>query len=794
VPKTRARLIANLDEKALYIRHPYSSRPGTKPHLISAEEPAAVPPEAIIPRDRVIDLTDRLRPDGGLEWDVPPGEWTILRFGRTSNGANTRPAPLAGLGLECDKFDPAALDAHFKDYIEPLLADLGPLPKDRSSGWTMLHIDSWEMGAQNWSRDFRAEFLRRRGYDLWPFLPAYTGRIVESPSVTDRFLWDLRQTAQELVVENHAVHLKELGRRYGFGLSIEPYDMNPCADLTLGGVADVPMGEFWADGYGFNTAYSVIEAVSVAHTNSRPIVAAESFTADDREAWRLYPGNMKAQADWAFSMGLNRLVFHRYAHQPWLDRRPGMTMGPYGVHYERTQTWWEMAAAWNLYLARCQFMLRRGLPVADICYLTPEGAPLVFVPPPSALSGRQPVPDRRGYNFDGCAPEVLLAQMKVRDGRLVLPDGMSYSMLVLPEVKAMTPALLRKVKELVDAGATVIGSPPERSPSLTGYPDCDKDVARLAAEMWGGSESASGAHGRAIRTPRPPKKPAADEPVILYGEYDDVAAVMARLGIPPDFESDAPLRFSHRREAGTDIYFVANPQDDRVEALCVFRVSGKKASIWEPLSGKIWPASPVRTEDGRSRILLPLEQHGSRFVVFEPGRARAGSAPEELSPDLERVGEITGPWEVRFPLGSGAPEKIILPAPVDLAAHPDESVRHFSGIATYGCTFQAPPEAERVFLDLGRVAVMARVSVNGRELGTLWKAPFRLDITSALRPGENRLEIAVANLWVNRLIGDAALPPESRVAWTTWNPYKKDSPLPESGLLGPVTLLRPTRR
>jgi hypothetical protein len=793
VPKTPAGLIANLDEKALFIRHPYSSRPRTWPHLIPAVEPAEALPEEIIPRQSIIDLTDRLQPDGRLEWDVPPGEWTILRFGRTSNGANTRPAPLAGLGLECDKFDPAALDAHFKDYIETLLADLGPLPKDRRSGWTMLHIDSWEMGAQNWSREFRSEFQRRRGYDPLPFLPAYTGRIVESREITERFLWDLRLTAQELVIENHAVHLKELGRRYGFSLSIEPYDMNPCADLSLGGVADVPMGEFWADGYGFNTAYSVIEAVSVAHTNGRPVVAAESFTAEKGEAWLLHPGAMKAQADWAFSMGLNRLVFHRYAHQPWLDRRPGMTMGPYGVHYERTQTWWEMAASWHLYLARCQFMLRRGLPVADICYLTPEGAPQVFVPPASALSGRQPVPDRWGYNFDGCAPEVLLAQIKVRDGRLVLPDGMSYSMLVLPEVEAMTPGLLKKVKELVDGGATVVGSPPARSPSLSGYPDCDGDVARLASEMWGKEAPDPGAGGRVIRTPRPPKNTAADEPRVLYGQYEDVAAVLAEMGIPPDFEAEAALRYTHRREAETDIYFVANPQDSWVEASCVFRVSGKSPSIWDPLTGKIWPASPVREDDGRTRCWLSFEPHGSRFVVFQPGGAASGSPTEETFPALETIGEVPGPWEVRFPSGFGAPEKIILPAPSDLSEHPDEGVKHFSGVATYSCAFQLPADASHVILDLGRVSVMARVTVNGREIGTLWKAPFRLEITPALKPGENRLEIAVANLWINRLIGDRALPPESRVAWTTWNPFDAASPLPESGLLGPVTLLRPRK-
>ncbi|RPI48573.1 MAG: hypothetical protein EHM56_13500, partial [Chloroflexi bacterium] len=385
------------------------------------------------------------------------------------------------------------LDAHFEAFIGTLLREIGPRPSNRTAGWTMLHIASWDMGAQNWSARFRDEFQRRRGYDPLPYLPAMTGRIVESLEISERFLWDIRQTAQELVVENHAQHLKTLGRRHGFGLSIEPYDMNPCSDLSLGGVADVPMCEFWAQGYGFNTAFSCIEAVSIAHTLGRPVVAAESFTSDDKEAWRLHPGAMKPQADWAFCMGINRLVFHRYAHQPWLDRSPGMTMGPYGVHYERTQTWWPMVGAWHTYLARCQAMLRRGRPVADICYLAPQGAPHVFRPPASALAGAGPVPDRKGYNFDGCAPETLLAGATVKRGQLVLPSGVTYRVLVLPDMETMTPALVRKVRDLVRAGATVIGPRPLKSPSLSDYPRCDQEVQRLASELWG-PDSPDGKH------------------------------------------------------------------------------------------------------------------------------------------------------------------------------------------------------------------------------------------------------------------------------------------------------------
>jgi hypothetical protein len=478
--------IGDIDEKALYVRAPYSSQPNVKPYLPNHTEYPEVHAGDTIEQRRVIDLTGRLAFNERMVWNVPEGRWSILRFGRTATGANTRPAPLPGLGLECDKLDTIALNAHFEEFVGTLLRELGPVDNSRKTGWTMLHIDSWEMGAQNWTGAFREEFRHRRGYDLLPYLPTITGRIVRSREISERFLWDLRQTANELVLENHAMHLKELGARHGFGLSIEPYDMTPCADMSLGSIADVPMSEFWL--YGFNTSYSVIEATSIAHTCGRPIIAAEAFTSTDEERWQAYPGMMKALGDWALCAGINRFAFHRYQHQPWADVRPGMTMGPYGVHWERTQTWWSMVPAYHRYLSRCQFMLRQGLPVADVCYLVAEGAPHVFRPPVSAMRVSPHAaarPDRLGYNFDGIAPDVLIARLSVKDSLLVLPDGMSYRVLALPEQETMTPSLLRKIKSLVQAGATVIGPAPRRSPSLSGFPACDAEVQDLAHEVWG---------------------------------------------------------------------------------------------------------------------------------------------------------------------------------------------------------------------------------------------------------------------------------------------------------------------
>ncbi|MCX7006303.1 MAG: glycosyl hydrolase, partial [Kiritimatiellaeota bacterium] len=477
-PAEGARL-TDADEKALYFREPYSSKKGVKPFLPMPAEFAALPAAQCIATNGLLDLTAKRASDGRLTWDVPAGNWTILRFGRTTTGQTTRPAPQPGLGLESDKFSRAALDAHYAAFIGELLKEVGPRKKT-DAGLTMIHFDSWEMSSQNWSENFRAEFRQRRGYDPLPFLPALLGRVVQSAEISERFLWDLRQVAQELVVTNHAVRLKELGAQSNLRLSIEPYDLNPTSDLELGGVADVPMCEFWSKGFGFPAEFSCFEASSIAHTLGRSVVGAEAFTSMPGEDWRQYPGAMKDQTDWALCCGINRFTIHRYQHQPWLDRWPGMTMGAHGVYWERTQTWWDMVPAYHAYLSRCQALLRRGAPVSDILYLAGEGAPHVFRPPASALLPG--LPDRRGYNFDGCAPSTLLLAT-VHDGRIVLP-GASYRVLVLPRFATMTPALLGKIKTLVAAGATVVGAPPQKSPSLQNFPQCDAEVQKLAAEIW----------------------------------------------------------------------------------------------------------------------------------------------------------------------------------------------------------------------------------------------------------------------------------------------------------------------
>lgn len=490
--------IGDLAEKALYTRGSYSSqilgpfttRSWVRPFLPSNTSYPVLAAEDCITQNQVRNLTSSLGPGGHLQWDVPAGDWIILRAGRSITAQTTRPAPRPGLGFETDKFSREAIDHHFDAYYAKLLKRIGSR-RHPNSGLTTLHYDSWEMSSQNWTPHFQDEFQKRRRYDPVKFLPAFGGYVVDDEQTTERFLWDVRQTAQELVIANQALRLRELGHQNGLQLALEPYDLNPCSDLELGSVADVPMAEFWSRFGEINTDWSVVESTSIAHTNGRGIVAAEAFTAESAEHWLQHPASMKNQGDWAFCAGINRIVFHRFQAQPIEGRYPGMTMGPdggYGVHWDRTQTWWDMVPAYHLYLSRCQSMLRRGLFVADVLYLIPEGAPHVFLPPPSAFLPGD-MPDRRGYNFDGCSPGTLIASASVKDGDIIFPDGMNYRLLVLPHVETMTPQLLRKIADLVEQGASVIGMPPRSSPSLSDYPQGDTTVQQLAAKLWGDQRS-----------------------------------------------------------------------------------------------------------------------------------------------------------------------------------------------------------------------------------------------------------------------------------------------------------------
>jgi hypothetical protein len=760
------------------------------------------PAERIIAASSVRDLT------GLKEWDAPPGDWTVLRFGHTSTGRLNHPVDPRTAGLECDKLSRAAVEAHFRHGpIAAALADAAAAGHaDRR--FQFIFLDSWEAGGANWTPLMREEFRRRRGYDPLTWLPVLTGRVIESIEASERFGWDFRRTIADLVADKHYGTFRELAAAHGLGVYAEAVGAGTrtVADqLQSKGRVTIPMAEFWVNG---RPSDDTKEAASAAHIHGQNIAAAEAFTAAAAHAnWTNDPASLKATGDAQFCRGINRIVFHRYAHQPWLDRAPGMTLGFWGIQFERTNTWWEPGAAWMDYLARCQFMLQRGQFVADLCYFYGEGAP-------ASLNSAtlDPAPPR-GYDFDACDAETL-QRMTVRDGRLVLPGGMSYRALVLPRSDRMSLPMLRHLRELVRAGATVIGPRPAKSPSLADGPTADATLEAIARELWGDDSTPRGT-AHAFGTGR-------------IGENLPLASA---LGVPPDFACDAAaLQFIHRRDGDTDLYFLSNQSPAAVAAQCTFRVAGRAPELWHADTGARETLAAYEEHDGRTTLRLALEAAGSVFVVFRaPASGFDPIVGERLAGDFEtlvregdgavlrsehagprtfvsargkRFGaavprlpaplEIGGPWSLRVPAKPGAAVVLTLPQLTSWTDTADEAVKYFSGTATYTRSIHVPPDflgaGKRVWLDLGVVKNLARVALNGRALGTLWKPPFRVDITAAAQPGENRLELQVTNLWPNRLIGDQRLPEAQRTTWTTWQPYRADSPLLPSGLLGPVVV------
>ncbi len=864
-----------LNEVELHADNRIEDIPG-KAAFIRMETTAGEPqsmPQTAVPRHSILDISRHMDATGRLTWDAPAGKWTILRIGHTATGKMNHPAPADSSGLECDKLSKKAVEVQFENLVAKLLEDQKAVG---ASSLKLLHIDSWETGSQNWTPGFREEFEKRRGYDLLPYLVTVTGRPVESLEVSERFFWDLRRTAADLLLENYAEHMKELGHQHGLQLSIEGYGSGPYDDVEYGGRADVPMTEMWTGmPFWFDLLPGWCKAMaSSAHLYGSKVLMSETFTAEPVGArWQNHPYQLKALGDYTFTLGINRIVFHRYAMQPWTNRFPGMTFGAFGIHHERTNTWWEQSRAWHDYLSRCQFLLQQGQFVADVAYLGPEGSPYTFPKPENLVPPMPP-----GYDFDDIPPEVILDRASVRNGRLEFPTGMSYRVLVLPVGKTMTPRLLRKLRELVAEGLTIMGPPPSNSPGLTNYPHADEEVATLSAELWGACD------GNAVTENRLGKGR------VVWGKT--LLDVLTSLGAGADFSCrEATLgehiRYIHRSNNGADIYFVASGLPAAKRFLCSFRVTGKRPEFWWPDTGRTEPVTIYDEQNGVTTIPIPLDPTGSVFVVFKSGPLlpdrilsvrrnevemsglTSRELPEhQLEHELGRITiaedeskevrlealekgkyiiktsrdrsleadvaaipgpiEISGPWQLEFPAGWGAPPRVTLEKLISWPDHPDSGVRYLSGAATYRRKFDIPKtlplKDHRVYLDLGRVAVIAELKVNGQDLGILWKPPFRSDITTMVRAGANDLEVKVVNLWPNRLIGDEHLPddcewiaagtppnltphtwgpviarwpqwlldgkpsPTGRYTFTTWKHWTKDDPLLESGLLGPVII------
>jgi hypothetical protein len=743
------------------------------PNNLYAMGTPAVPAQDVVRKAEVVDLTAKMRPDGTLDWTPPAGKWVVLRIGYSLTGHQNSPASPEATGLEVDKLNRAYVKTYFDHYLDLYKDATGGLMGKR--GLQYIITDSWEAGAANWTDQMMAEFAKRRSYDMKPWLPALTGRVVESAEATDRFLWDFRKTLCEMVAEYHYDQLTGILKDRGMARYTESHESGRAFigdGMDVKRNAAVPMSAMWTAQPGRTSAQfdaDIRESASVAHIYGQNLVAAESLTAG-AGAWTFSPETLKPTADREMSMGLNRFVIHTSVHQPSNDKIPGLGLGPYGQWFTRHETWAEQAQPWTTYLARSSYMLQQGKFVADIAYYYGEDSNV------TALFSGNPPPIPAGYSFDYVNTDALLNRLSVApNGAITTATGMSYRILALdPNGRHMPLAVLRKIRDMVQAGAMVVGPKPIDSPSLS---DDQAEFQALADRLWG---SAAG-KGKVFGT----------------GSIGDA---LASLKVQPDFEytkprEDTELAFVHRKLADGEVYWVSHRNARAVDLDATFRVQGKAPELWHADTGAVEPAS-YRIADGRTTVALHLEPNDAVFVVF---RKPAAASSHQLPKPVETaIATIQGAWDVAFQPNRGAPAQVSLPALASWHENTDSGVRYFSGTGTYTKTVQAPADwlqnGAKLLLDLGDVKNIAEVTVNGKPLGILWKAPFRVDVTSAIKPGLNTFSIKVTNLWVNRLIGDQQPDAARKYTYTAMQFYRADSPLLPSGLLGPVQLVRSAAR
>ncbi len=738
-----------------------------------------IEPAIAIRKSDVIDLTSKMRPDGALDWTPPEGRWVILRLGYSLQGITNHPATPEATGLEVDKLDRRFVKDYFEKYLDSYKDTVGADEMGRK-GIRYVINDSWEAGSQNWTDNMLAQFRKLRGYDPTPWLPVLTGRVVESAGASDRFLWDFRKTIADLIANEHYGQLEETLHERGMGHYGESHESGRAfvADgMEVKKFNEVPMSAMWTQRPGVNNVqygYNADdrESASVAHIYGQNLAAAESMTAA-AAPWGWWPATLKPTADQEFLNGINRFVIHESAHQPLVGKAPGLTLGPFGQWFNRNETWAEQAGPWVTYLARTSYLLQQGRFDADLVYFYGEDSNLTAIFEHSAPD----IPP--GHGFDYINADALIHELSVSDGRIVTRSGMQYKLLALdPYSRHMSIPVLRAIHALVSDGAVVAGPKPVDDPSLA---DDQAEFEKLSTELFG--------DGSGVRR--------VGKGTVYAGQK--LGEVFRALHVDPDFDyskrGDGPdVQFVHRKLTDGDIYFVDNRSDHEAAIDATFRVAGKQPELWRAETGATEPVS-FHTAGGRTTIPLRLEPWGAVFVVFRKETSETSHVVPAVTET--KVARIGGPWTVNFQAGRGAPDSVAMKELADWSQNPDPGVKYFSGVGTYTKTVQALPEwfskGARLWIDLGDVRNLAVVTINGKELGETWHAPWRVDATSALRPGPNEITIKVVNAWVNRLIGDQQ-PGATKYTFADVKPYKASSPLLPSGLLGPVTIIRDDTR
>ena len=721
----------------------------------------------VIDASKVIDVTRYLSENDSLNWVAPAGDWIIVRYGMVPTGVKNSPAMPDAQGLEVDKMNRIAVLNHFNSFIGKIQNHLSP---DDRKALKYVVADSYETGPQNWTDGMATQFKTIYGYDPLPWLPVLTGRIVNSADESDRFLWDLRRLIADKVAYDYVGGLRDVSHQHGMNIWLENYGHwgFPSEFLKYGGQSDEVAGEFWNEGTLGNIECRA--ASSAAHIYGKTKVSAESFTAGGL-GYARYPALLKKRGDWSFTEGINNTLLHVVIHQAYEDRNPGINAG-YGTEFNRKNTWFFQAKAFVDYIRRCNYLLQQGKPVDDVAYFIGEDVP--------KMTGVRAPELPRGYQFDYINAEVIENRVSVRNGRLVLPDGMSYRLLVLPPLTTMRPELLKKLQQLVHDGATILGAPPVHSPSLQNFPASDKEVKELAGKLWGEAD------GKTIRSNG-------------YGKgfvYNGTTMqeVLANLNLKPDFSTDksSPVLYTHRVTDSADIYFITNQSDSTIEFSASFRVTAKQPQWWDAVTGNIRMLPQFTFKKEGTDISLKLEAYQSGFVVFKKNAIATPSASASANfPPYKNIMSLNKPWIVSFDTAKRGPATpVVFDTLMDWSKSGNEQIKDYSGTAIYHTTFNVKslPDNEQLFLNLGDVNVMATVKLNGKTIGTVWTAPWQVNATDAIKKGNNELEIEVVNTWVNRLIGDSKLPEAERKTWTNVNIYTPESAYQPSGLMGPVTL------
>lgn len=778
----------------------------------------AVDSDNVIRKNDILNLTASMDAEGNIIADLPQGKWTIMRFGYTITEAVNVPASEEGTGWEVDKMSRESFKTFYEGYVRNVIKASKPVAPNALQ---YIEIDSYEVGGQNWTKDYDKDFKKELGYDLIPFLPLYAGKYVDDAETANRVLWDVRNFNSKMITKNYFDYFTELCHQDGLISYVEPYSFNgDFNELDAAKNVDIPMGEFW-----MHQKYQTGTAVSGARIYGKNIVSAEAFTAKNDVNWKSHPGSIKLSGDRAWALGVNEFMFHRYAHQANTHVKPGMTMSGWGSHIDRTQTWWDNAGkSWFKYLARGQFLLRKGIPVSNLLVFVGDGSPNSIIQE-HMFNPKLP----KHINFDCINADALINRINVENKKMVLPNGISYYALHLKNIKNIKLATLKKIATLSEQGIVIIGEKPDK---LGGYNIKDEEVLefnKLVASIW--------------------SKPT----TYSDGDWDDI---FKSNNIPTDLfiEGGEKINYIHRKTDNEDIYFFYNPDNKERNYICTFNVDGKIPELWNQTNGEITKLAAFTHENGQTKTLITLPAEGSTFIVFREKSAgvtsiiptamvgnqsikatlsthnklkfeinengihqvklSSGNSKSVESNKLPEDIQISSDWNVSFPDMKAEQKNVTFPKLIDWTTHENEGIKHYSGTATYKNEFTVDRNALgkdiKLTLDLGKVNICARVIVNGKDLGVVWKAPYLVDITDVLVKGKNTLQIEVTNQWTNRLIGDEYFPNETeykrdgimpdwylnnepaklkqRSTFTLYQFYKKDSELLPAGLVGPVKL------